>query len=951
MRRPFPLYVLALLLPAIAFLVFWQPVPVHSQSLAPAVEGQQFRIIVGLKDTGAKPWKGKIAVFGGEILDLAGWRASPADKASASGDFTFNTKIGLLENQLRPGSEYGQTGGPTDGNFQHLIPQGLLLKLRGNTAAHVEFQSASGTFAFDTSQISYGAVVPMLDGNASIERLPIEQKLSTEGPSDDQPAIAIAPDGKRWVAWLSYLDKSDGLMVSDGSKVYNVGDRGDLHSPAIAADSKGAIQVVWPRNQNGGFQLLGSTFRNGAWSSAQALTTKGSSNFWPQLAADGSGHMALVWQGFRNNQSVILARLWDGRSWSEEQQASEGEGNCWAPAVSYGGGHLWIAWDSYATGAYQIYAREWNKPVTRITKGDRFSVRASVVVSASGQPVIAWEESDSLWGKDFAWQVDRRGTTEYKNRRIRVAYLDAGEWKEHPAAVVQAVPAAIRRFIQQPQLAIDPTGRLYMALRIRTSVRNARNDYFAGGGRWESFVTHLDGDAWSPIVPMPASVGRNGMRSAIALDRGQLYSVWPTDARRWPGGVEGDLDVYAATMGVTGNPAHLAGGKPITANAPAPNPNPAEVEDLNRVRGYRYALNGKQYRVLRGDFHRHTELSGDGAGDGRLEDNYRYTLDAASMDIGYVSDHQMGGNVEYNWWITQKSNDLFYMPQRFVPMYGYERRVPYPNGHRNIIWTERGQPVLKISPSENDGQTNTGSVLYPYLRQTKGIATSHTSATDQGTDWRDNDPALEPVVEIYQGYDNNYEEPNAPRTWKEGKSSSHGKQQPAGFIWNAWAKGYKLGVQSSSDHISTHTSYACVIAENLTREGSWLWMEFRQPIGEIDSSLMDALRKRHTYAATDNIILDFEIPNTSNGTALMGDIVSSSAPPKLSVKITGTAPIRQIDIVKNNKYIHQLTPGQKEVRFEYVDKAIASGESYYYVRVEQTDGQMAWSSPIWVTYK
>jgi len=46
-------------------------------------------------------------------------------------------------------------------------------------------------------------------------------------------------------------------------------------------------------------------------------------------------------------------------------------------------------------------------------------------------------------------------------------------------------------------------------------------------------------------------------------------------------------------------------------------------------------------------------------------------------------------------------------------------------------------------------------------------------------------------------------------------------------VWNAWAKGYKLGVQSSSDHVSTHTSYACVLAEQFTRAG-----------------ILDAIRKR-----------------------------------------------------------------------------------------------------------
>jgi hypothetical protein len=405
--------------------------------------------------------------------------------------------------------------------------------------------------------------------------------------------------------------------------------------------------------------------------------------------------------------------------------------------------------------------------------------------------------------------------------------------------------------------------------------------------------------------------------------------AWATDNRGWPGGAYRELEINTASLPVAGTAARLSGGQPIVAAAAVPNPNPNEFEDIRRIRGYRYSIHGRQYRILRGDFHRHTELSQDGAGDGMLEDNYRYTLDAAAMDIGYVSDHQMGQGEEYNWWITQKSNDLYYMPGRFVPMYGYERSVPYPNGHRNVIWAERGKPVLKISPEENRGEANTGPVLYPYLRDTAGIATSHTSATAQGTDWRDNDPNLEPVVEIYQGYDANYEEPNAPRAWKPGQTEAHQGNRPDGYVWNAWAKGYKLGVQSSSDHVSTHTSYACVLAEQFTRQG-----------------VLDAIRRRHTYAATDNIIVDFRM-----GSALMGDITESAAPPKLTVRVIGTAPIAQIDVIKNNKFVHQLKPQTKEASFEYLDNSPDPGESYYYVRVEQTDRQLAWSSPIWVRYQ
>jgi len=418
---------------------------------------------------------------------------------------------------------------------------------------------------------------------------------------------------------------------------------------------------------------------------------------------------------------------------------------------------------------------------------------------------------------------------------------------------------------------------------------------------------------------------------ALAVAKGQVHAAWPTDNRAWPGAAYRDLDIYATRLPADADSARLTGGKPLAAaTAQAQNAHPNETADTARIRDYRVEINGRRYRILRGDLHRHTELSGDGSGDGSLDDLYRYALDAAAMDYAHVGDHQMGSDEEYNWWITQKSNDLYYMPQRFVPLYGYERSVWWPNGHRNVIWAERGKPVLPIGAAERKGDANSGPILYPYLRKTDGIATSHTSATEQGTDWRDNDPALEPIVEIYQGFESNYEHDGAPRSWKQGESPVHQGLRPQGYVWNAWAKGFKLGVQASSDHVSTHSSYACILVEEFTRQG-----------------LLDAMRKRHTYAATDNIVMDFRVV-AKDVNALMGDVVNIIEAPKLQVRIIGTAPIKQIDVIKNNAFIHKLNPNQADVKFEFADAASSAGEAYYYVRAEQTDGQLVWSSPIWV---
>jgi hypothetical protein len=274
--------------------------------------------------------------------------------------------------------------------------------------------------------------------------------------------------------------------------------------------------------------------------------------------------------------------------------------------------------------------------------------------------------------------------------------------------------------------------------------------------------------------------------------------------------------------------------------------------------------------------------------------------------------------------------DVLMLPRKFEPIYGYERSLNYPNGHRNVLFSKRGNPTLPATAEEKQGRQGAKS-LYDYLKRYGGIAISHTSASNMGTDWRDNDPAVEPLVEIYQGDRVSAEYEGAPKAANaQDPGSAPGGFRPAGYVWKAWAKGYKLGVQTSSDHLSTHISYACTLATDFTREG-----------------LIDAMRLRHSYGATDNIVLDYRM-QTEGKEYLQGDIVKAPGAFKLTVKVLGTMPVRQIDIIRNNQFVHNLNPMEREVGFTYVDNQPPSGESYYYVRVIQVDDQMAWSSPIWI---
>jgi hypothetical protein len=355
-----------------------------------------------------------------------------------------------------------------------------------------------------------------------------------------------------------------------------------------------------------------------------------------------------------------------------------------------------------------------------------------------------------------------------------------------------------------------------------------------------------------------------------------------------------------------------------------------ETEDVKTMRGYRLAAGGRQYAVYRGDMHRHSDVSQDFKYDGSLLEIYRYAIDAAAFDYVAITDHQAGYDQEFTWWQNQKLVDLFQVPGAFSPLYAYERSVVFPNGHRNVIFQQRGVRTLPIPADERTGKAGAAK-LYEYLRKNNGLTMPHSSATDQGTDWRDNGGEVEPLVEIYQGYRTSYEYEGAPRAATDNNPQAQKSGwQPAGFWWNALAKGYKLGVQSSSDHWSTHISYACLLAEKLTREG-----------------LFDAVKRRHAYGATDNILLEFRA--TAGGEEhIMGDAFASAESPRFAVKVTGTGTIQQIDVVKSGKFIYTSHPGEKEARFELTDREYGPGESWYYVRVLQQDGQLAWSSPMWV---
>jgi len=111
--------------------------------------------------------------------------------------------------------------------------------------------------------------------------------------------------------------------------------------------------------------------------------------------------------------------------------------------------------------------------------------------------------------------------------------------------------------------------------------------------------------------------------------------------------------------------------------------------------------------------------------------------------------------------------------------------------------------------------------------------------------------------------------------------------------------------------------------------------------------IIAAIRKRRCYATTgERIWLDFHI-----GRGMMGDEIRIDRPPLVEVACAGTGLLQKAEIIKNGRIIFCRATTHDRMKFNFVDEDIGKGESYYYVRVTQADGEMAWSSPIWIHFK
>jgi len=767
----------------------------------------------------------------------------------------------------------------------------------------------------------------------------------------------------------------------------------DAMRSAVAIDGTGRAWILYSVQRSGNSDIYArNSNASGAMSAEIRLTTDPGTDLFPVAATDASGRVWVAWQGFRNNNLEILASVQSGDTFWPEATVSTSPASDWDPAIAAAAsGEVAISWDTYDKGDYDVYLRHvqftdhigMDTPIP-IAATLNFEARSSLAYDPQNNLWIAYEVSGPDWGKDYG-SYDTTGVALYHNHTIQVRCLVGSSLystNNDIATVLPGAPAS-QLFLPSspgpygpqpdpslannrapngdvgftlkldgpknsfPRLATDTEGTVYLAFRepAGDGLSTSTGTGSSAGSIWITAIVYFDGTQWhGPGVLADTDAVSDSRPAMLPLGPGHLLIAHAMDHRLspLPNGtpqIDGaNEDIYALDLNVSRvqQTAQLTKLAPVTPTPP-PASVAAEAGAVALTDSYRPTVNGQRYQLLRGDFHRHSELSFDGSRDGPLIDSYRYFIDAAALTWVGCCDHDDGSGREYTWWLMQKFTDAYTLGSRFLPMYYYERSVNYPEGHRNILFAQRGVrplprlPLSAVSTSPPGPPAPDTTMLYAYLHFFNGISAPHTSATDQGTDWRNHDPVVEPFVEIYQGARQDYETPGAPRT--NSASDSISGYEAAGYVSNALGLGYQLGFEASSDHVSTHISFTN------------LWV-----IAPTRTAVMTAMQARHMYGSTDNILADFR-----SGTHFMGDSFTTSTPPVFTVRLFGTAPFQNVSVIKDGNVVFS-TSGDRVVSFSYQDTTAQKGKtSYYYVRGLQVPeapnnaGQVVWVSPMWVT--
>lgn len=333
----------------------------------------------------------------------------------------------------------------------------------------------------------------------------------------------------------------------------------------------------------------------------------------------------------------------------------------------------------------------------------------------------------------------------------------------------------------------------------------------------------------------------------------------------------------------------------------------------------------QKYKIYWGDIHNHTQFS-DGLGDGP-DQSFAFAKEDALLEVAAVSDH--GYN---NWPLTQQAVISHYIPGEFVTILGFEGG--YGTNHINFYY--RNPDANHITKWPKNYQDVYDIVHRDYDIGAKGILIGPHHFVSYRNDVIGDpypfglfDEGVMRFVEVYS-FHGTSEYLGNPRPSHASSDLAADRYMQAGL-----AAGRKFGVLASTDDHTGHPGRAWLneypgglvsfLATELTREGIW-----------------DAWWNRRVYATSfDKILLLFTI-----NAQQMGSELAAAPPYRIKYVVSARSEHARVLLIRNNETIREDQTIDGAAIVNLLDTP-PTDNNYYYIRVEQDNGERAWSSPIW----
>ena len=756
-----------------------------------------------------------------------------------------------------------------------------------------------------------------------------------------RPAISTGADGSTLCCWIEWVpDEGDLLKVAvtvpgaqiAGAEVQTLlQDVADIYRPSALLAPDGSAWVFFGRGsteQRNEVAVWGMRCVDGVWGEPQQLSQNDHPEFNQEVVAHADGRVEVCWQGRKRDRFGIYSRTWNPTDgWGASELISAGvEANVWDPAIAtFADGSVAYAWSEYSEGTYRIVVRRRDRAGTlgsprTLTSGDDYALHPSLAVTADQSLWCAFDlivaaghggsgptrlrPADEV-GADPSVVAGARPPGDSVpsdllpeiTARIEVVRVDDdGLWR--PAGelgeALDVVPAGLPKLVATGDGGLAVTYRIHRRLPLMTFY-------------WEVTSQFLVGDTWARPITFSGTDGTLEEVSVTATADGLQLAAQCDDrlarALQWTEGFGGRECLYLTDhQGSIIWHALQDVGAIVTARVSAPkttaaHPQPAAtkarshtIHSDDRVEARRWVgadrhryvteVNDREYTLYWGDLHRHSLVSRCTAGDEpNLEDFYRYAWDVCEYDFWAVTDHSENSS-EYQWWSIQKIADLFHIPGRFIPFYGFEWTSPG-TGHQNVIYgdVERGAPIFSAFA---EGST-TPDGLWEGLEQHPEFPAitipHHPGSAMVLNDWDYHHPNYSRLVEIFQACRGNYEGPGGFRQYSDATATGT-------FVIDGLKRGHKFGLIASSDH-GFGASYVGAYATSLDR-----------------GAVFEALQERRTFAATTrDVVVDVRM-----GSTFLGEEVVTDGPREFTVHAHGYTDLARIDIVRGGDLVHSVLP-------------------------------------------